>query len=73
MPPVATRFALPYDYEAEGVRRYGFHGLSYQYIARSLREIAPIWRPGASSSRISAMELASAPYRMGAASTPRWG
>lgn len=28
-----TAFALPRKYEAEGVRRYGFHGLSYEYIA----------------------------------------
>lgn len=41
VPAVATRFALPRDYEAAGVRRYGFHGLSYEYIARRLREIAP--------------------------------
>jgi acetate kinase len=41
MPPVATRFALPREYEAQGVRRYGFHGLSYEYIAHRLREIAP--------------------------------
>ncbi len=41
MPEVATRFALPRDYEAMGVRRYGFHGLSYEYISRRLREIAP--------------------------------
>jgi acetate kinase len=41
MPPVATRFALPRDYEQSGVRRYGFHGLSYEYIARRLREVAP--------------------------------
>ncbi|MGP8233001.1 MAG: acetate/propionate family kinase [Methylovirgula sp.] len=41
MPPVATRFALPRAYEAEGVRRYGFHGLSYEYIALRLRALAP--------------------------------
>jgi acetate kinase len=41
MPPVAARFALPRDYEQSGVRRYGFHGLSYEYIARRLREVAP--------------------------------
>jgi len=41
MAPVATRFALPREYEAEGVRRYGFHGLSYEYIARTLRDTAP--------------------------------
>jgi acetate kinase len=41
MPEVATRFALPREYEAAGVRRYGFHGLSYEYVAGRLREIAP--------------------------------
>jgi acetate kinase len=41
MPVVASRFALPREYEAMGVRRYGFHGLSYEYIAGRLREIAP--------------------------------
>jgi acetate kinase len=41
MPAVATRFALPRAYDDEGVRRYGFHGLSYEYIARKLRSIAP--------------------------------
>jgi acetate kinase len=41
MPAVATRFALPREYEAAGVRRYGFHGLSYEYIAGRLRDIAP--------------------------------
>lgn len=41
MPAVATRFALPRSYEAEGVRRYGFHGLSYEHIAAHLRDVAP--------------------------------
>ena len=41
MPKVATRFALPREYEDAGVRRYGFHGLSYEYIAGKLREVAP--------------------------------
>ncbi len=41
MPAVATQLALPRDYEAEGVRRYGFHGLSYEYVARTLRQVAP--------------------------------
>jgi acetate kinase len=41
LPAVATRFALPRSYEDEGVRRYGFHGLSYEYIARQLQNIAP--------------------------------
>jgi acetate kinase len=41
MPKVATRFALPREYDEAGVRRYGFHGLSYEYIAGRLREVAP--------------------------------
>jgi acetate kinase len=41
MPKVATRFALPREYEEAGVRRYGFHGLSYEYISRRLRGVAP--------------------------------
>ena len=41
MPAVATRFALPRAVSADGVRRYGFHGLSYEYIASCLAEVAP--------------------------------
>jgi acetate kinase len=33
---VATAFALPRRLAAEGIRRYGFHGLSYEYIASVL-------------------------------------
>jgi len=35
-PDIAQRFALPSDLHAAGVRRYGFHGLSYEYIASVL-------------------------------------
>jgi acetate kinase len=35
-PPVAQRFALPDDLHEAGVRRYGFHGLSYEYVASVL-------------------------------------
>lgn len=35
-PAVATRFALPPEITQRGVRRYGFHGLSYEYIASVL-------------------------------------
>lgn len=41
MPSVATRFGLPRELEDAGIRRYGFHGLSYEYIAGRLCEIAP--------------------------------
>jgi acetate kinase len=40
-PELADRFALPEALYAEGVRRYGFHGLSYEYIARHLALVAP--------------------------------
>ena len=35
-PPVAQTFALPYDLTDQGIKRYGFHGLSYEYIANVL-------------------------------------
>ncbi len=35
-PDVATRFALPGELHDAGVRRYGFHGLSYEYVASVL-------------------------------------
>jgi acetate kinase len=38
-PIVAQAFALPRRYAEEGVRRYGFHGLSYEYIALALPTI----------------------------------
>ena len=40
-PFVHDTFALPRSYYDEGVRRYGFHGLSYEFIIRKLRKIAP--------------------------------
>ena len=33
----ASRYALPRAFEAEGIRRYGFHGLSYESIAAQLK------------------------------------
>jgi acetate kinase len=38
---VADHYAIPQNLHAEGVRRYGFHGLSYEYIASRLPEVAP--------------------------------
>ena len=35
-PEIAQMFALPAALHAEGVRRYGFHGLSYEYVASQL-------------------------------------
>jgi len=39
--PVAQAFAIPRALSKEGVRRYGFHGISYEYIVSRLCEIAP--------------------------------
>ena len=38
---VADHYAIPQRFYAEGVRRYGFHGLSYEYIASRLPDVAP--------------------------------
>jgi acetate kinase len=40
-PAVADRFAIPDALYQEGVRRYGFHGLSYEYISGALPQHAP--------------------------------
>ena len=40
-PAVAQRFALPQRFVDEGIRRYGFHGLSYEYIASILPSLDP--------------------------------
>jgi acetate kinase len=34
--PIYRRFPLPIEFEAKGIRRYGFHGLSFEYIAHRL-------------------------------------
>ena len=38
---VADYYAIPHQLHAEGVRRYGFHGLSYEYVAKTLPQVAP--------------------------------
>lgn len=48
-PAVATSFALPRALQEEGVRRYGFHGISYAYIADALPHYLG---PGAAEGRI---------------------
>jgi acetate kinase len=40
-PEIAQMFALPFELHEAGVRRYGFHGLSYEYIASVLPDIDP--------------------------------
>jgi len=38
---LAQNFALPRELTEAGVKRYGFHGLSYEYVSGKLREVAP--------------------------------
>ena len=40
-PEVARRYAVPDAVAAEGIRRYGFHGLSYAATVRKVKEMAP--------------------------------
>lgn len=42
IPEVAQMFALPHALHVEGVRRFGFHGLSYEYIASRLPHFDPV-------------------------------
>ncbi|TNE61018.1 MAG: acetate/propionate family kinase, partial [Sphingomonadales bacterium] len=39
--PLTRRFAIPRALHDQGIKRYGFHGLSYSFIARELAEIVP--------------------------------
>jgi acetate kinase len=38
-PKLATLFALPHHFWDEGIRRYGFHGISYRYISETLPKL----------------------------------
>ena len=40
-PAQADCYALPLAFHREGIRRYGFHGLSYEYVSERLRETFP--------------------------------
>ena len=49
MPRVATLLPIPRRYEAQGVRRYGFHGLSYEFLMEELSHLAD---PAATKGRV---------------------
>jgi acetate kinase len=49
MPRVATVLPIPRRYEAAGVRRYGFHGLSYEFL---MAELARLGDPAALKGRV---------------------
>ena len=40
-PPLMRRFAIPRALYDQGIKRYGFHGLSYRYIAGQLGDLVP--------------------------------
>jgi acetate kinase len=40
-PAVAETYAIPRALHEEGIRRYGFHGISYEYVAERLHAVAP--------------------------------
>ena len=56
MPRVATLLPIPRRYAARGVQRYGFHGLSYQFL---MQELARIGDPAAAKGRIILAHLGS--------------
>jgi acetate kinase len=43
---LADHYAIPQRFYAEGVRRYGFHGLSYEFVASRLPDVAPTMASG---------------------------
>ena len=45
-PPVAQWYALPRRYREQGVLRYGFHGLSYEYVAGALERLDAVAADG---------------------------
>lgn len=45
-PWVNDAYALPREFYAQGIRRYGFHGLSYEYVTDRLRQVAPLHAAG---------------------------
>jgi len=49
MPRVAKLLPIPRRYEAKGVQRYGFHGLSYTYL---MEELARLGDPAATTGRV---------------------
>jgi hypothetical protein len=65
-------YGLPYEYYERGIRRYGFHGLSYEYIAATLPAVAPKSRAGGWWSPTSAAAPACARSTTAAASAVRW-
>lgn len=75
LPPLAARLPIPNQYAQRGLRRYGFHGLSYEYITRSfvgaLGERAVVAHLGSGSSLVALHD--GAPVDTTMAATPLGG
>jgi acetate kinase len=73
MPRVASLLPIPRRYEAAGVRRYGFHGLSYEFLTE---ELARLGDPAATKGRVILAHLGNGaslpPCATARASTPAW-
>jgi acetate kinase len=73
MPRVAKLLPIPRRYEARGVQRYGFHGLSYAYL---MEELTRLGDPAATTGRVILAHLGNgasmAAVRDGKAWTPAW-
>jgi acetate kinase len=71
MPRVAKLLPIPRRYDAKGVQRYGFHGLSYAYL---IEELARLGDPAATSGRVILAHLGTGqawpPCETARASTP---
>ena len=74
MRPVAYRYAVPEEwYTGYGVRRYGFHGTSHQYVAEQAVRMLGLNLGGtASSPRTSATAARWRLFRTARAATPAW-
>ena len=73
MPRVAKLLPIPRRFDAKGIQRYGFHGLSYAYLMEELARLGdPAAKKAASSSRISATARAWPPCVTAKALTPAW-
>jgi acetate kinase len=72
LPPPARTFALPRELVAQGIRPFGFHGLSYQSVAGQLPAHLGVVADG----RVFVAHLGSgascAPFSAGGAWPPRW-
>ena len=69
---IATLFALPREMRDRGVRRYGFHGLSYDYIASILKDYDPRLAEGRVIVRISETARACALFETAGALRQPW-